>query len=262
VVWDGITGDADSKFGATATAAGTQSAAGGAAAVGSWSSTHATVSGIWGQMQARAEGAWSAITTAVSTRVTAMRTGIQGGLSQVSALWSAGWNALPGIVSGVFSRVLGIVTGAVGSIIAGVKKITSTLGGIASAAGSAVRSVIPGMSTGGFVTGGQEGKDSVLRRLMPDEFVVTREGVDALGKDVLLAANAGTLDRGQLLGGVPGLIAQPVSVPGGAGGVQPVNVSTSSRGDTQIIVQNPVPERSSESLPRVVRNLQFVGALG
>lgn len=49
---------------------------------------------------------------------------------------------------------------------------------------------VPGLATGGIVTGGTPNKDSVLRSLMPGEAVLTKSAVSMIGEDTVNSLNS------------------------------------------------------------------------
>jgi len=89
---------------------------------------------------------------------------------------------------------------------------------------------VPGMSKGGLVTG-RGRRDTELRRLTPGEYVLSREQVAAMR------------------GGTP-----PPAVPGGRETQGGVTVQS-------LVVNNPAAERASDTLPRTVRKLAYLGGV-
>jgi TP901 family phage tail tape measure protein len=222
-----------------------------------WNAITTALSTAWNWIKSTAASIWNGITSAISTAINAVKSVISGALSGIQSIWNTVWNTLSSVVSTVFGTIKRVIGGAVDWVVDKVKAIWGAIQGV----GGWIADHIPGMSTGGFVVGGRAGKDSVLRMLEPGEFVVTTAGVKTLGAQNLLDANSGMLDPAKLLGGVPGGVGLGGRVgPGAAGAMKPVSVSAHA-GNT-ITINNPVPEPATESLPRVVRNLEFVGALG
>jgi phage-related protein len=160
------------------------------------------------------------------------------------------------------------------NVFAGIRYIMANYGSVYNVPGIkslAAGGSYVGYSTGGSVTGGagprwkKNGTDTVPAMLTPGEFVIRKPVVDLLGVQNLRLLNSMTTYSKFLTGpmrsprppvvapyqpGVPGWMRSP-----GFSGHGPSPAQTFGN----IIINNPLPERASDTLPRTTRKMGYLG---
>ena len=159
-------------------------------------------------------------------------------------VWKAVWDRFAGLVTGVFNAVKGAISSVIQWIGDRVQGVLDFFGKI----GEAIRNLpvissvmsFLGMSEGGIVPG-RGNRDSVPTMLTPGEAVIPKEVVSRLGRRQVAALANGKSD----VFSAPGAVT--------------TSVERNDNRTMQVNVYNPKPERASDSLPRSIRKLQWMG---
>lgn len=215
---------------------------------------------VWNAIKTVGEVIWKAISTYVRVYITIIRKVIEVAVNAILWVWenvfmrmwnigkmvfekiAAGIKTVIGWIRSAWEWVLGIIESVKNAISIAVSFLQGIIQKIIdlvpdwlkdgiSAVVSFAGDLLP-FADGGIVPG-TGNSDTVPIRATPGEVVVNNRAADVLGRDRLMAANRGNygaLDRG------------------------------GSDRNISIVVNNPKPERASDSLPRSVRKAAYLGA--
>lgn len=176
-----------------------------------------TLKTIWRTVAAVAQVYFNVIKAEVTTIANVVGDVVRGVSDIIHGRWGDAWqqaknvvhDAIHGVVTIMQNILPAIETAAEGIGTAILHAITNALSGLGGSLKQAIISAIPGgglankvasalgFATGGVVTGGEPGKDSVPAMLMPGEVVLSHKGVSRLGG--AHAANALNFAKGGIV---------------------------------------------------------------
>lgn len=207
------------------------------------------------------EIAWKIVSTVVRLLIAYWKTlykwwqNLVGG---IAAIWKGVWEGFVSIVSGVWNAITGIVSGGINAVKSALQSIWDAVVSFFEAIRNApILSMIFdvmfasrdlavgllkrvfGFSQGGIVPG-RGSRDTQPAMLTPGEAVLPKDVVKRLGRRQVEALIDGRM---------------PTSLPAAVSTVADRSESRSM----QVNVYNPKPERASDSLPRSIRKLQWMG---
>ena len=218
----------------------------------------AALTAAWAAVQAGVAAAWAAVTSAVSTGVSAVVSAVAALPGQavaalgalVSGLASIGTNAINALVSAIASGASAVVSAIVGMVSAAIAAAKSALG-IGSP--SKVFAWIAKMTGQGFIVATNQIAPAVVSSVKAMTAGVIAEGAKVQSAFDLSGVGLPDLSSSTLPLGRLNAATLATGVSGTPGGASTIINS---------VVNNPVPEKASNSIDRRLRTLSAIGAFG
>lgn len=189
----------------------------------------------WNAVKSLTTTIWDGIKNGIQTAINTVKSVIQTALNIVQNIWNNTFGRMRDIIVTVADKIKSVVNTMASVIQAAIDRVKAAIASVIQALASvpvvgAVMGAL-GMASGGLVPGSGN-SDTVPIMGTPGEYMLTRQQVSQVG--------SGALDNWRMGGPPPG---------GGGGGITVQNLN----------VNNPVAEPTSDSLPRAMRSLAYVG---